>query len=85
MFGELRGLDNRLIGRANMFGDVDLIGTNRTFARIDSFGTLRTGIDQTPVGRISGSLPRPLLRNDLNRPSWLRDEDEDQPLWKRFD
>lgn len=55
--GEIRGLDNRLIGRTNMFGDVELNSLDRPFARLDSFGTLRTGINQTPVGRVSGSLP----------------------------
>ena len=82
LFGEIRDVRSRLIGKVNMHGDVDLIGTNRTFAKIDSFGILRTGIDQIPVGRISGSLPRILLKNDLNRPSWLSSIDEVQPKWK---
>ncbi len=84
MLGEIRGIDNRLIGRTNRFGDVDLIGTNRTFTKIDSFGTLRTGIDQTPAGNISGSLPRPLLRNDWIKPYCMKEEDEDKPLWKKY-
>ena len=78
-FGDIRGIDNRLIGRANMFGDVELFGVNRTTARIDTFGTLRTGINDDPLGRISGSLPRPLLRNDfnINEPLW-----EKRPPWE---
>ena len=84
MFGDIRGMDNRIIGRANMFGDVDLIGTNRTFAKIDYFGTLNVGVNQTPVGRISGSLPRPLLKKDWNKPFWKDEEDDDNPLWKKI-
>ncbi len=56
-FGEIRGIDNRLIGTTNRFGDVKLNCLDRPFARLDSFGTLRTGINQTPVGSVSGSLP----------------------------